>query len=567
MGHLRTGDCVEDEWFVVYLLKKLSTARADVACRVTDTDGELLLIEAALAVPRWLSPSNAENRCWLRGGQVHLLPKPTANESEKLSVGAGLARLRVGGGTIAKAKVQQAVEKRLEGYPRKAMELSRHVVRVVVPIAVAKLLTAFPQLVAVAVDHLPPPSPTELKSLRQEIDGGATRVHFDCLSTPEAETVCVAVRFTRYQFARFVGLRCHLPQRFMLKHWRTPPGQTPPERAMRFGTMVCAGLEAAFLQNTRSATTAVRWHSPSVSLPGTTVLPWLDDASFMKYATALESPVTGSQRSVRAFVQQHEVDVKFQTAVAEAWDATREVDLSACWRDRDDAEDWMNVSIEDIDGQMASRQAEFDAFDKRHRKQETANASETGAADGSDLINLQKDLAAMGSRVSEMLGETSRVDGIEVGGAAKKESRPSAHSSDTESDSDGAGPLDVLGMEDSTSDEGDEGDDDADEFSSKDMREYMAALDGELKECLDRGQDPTAQGPMDSEGLPLTSHHVPVDVAPLELDVHAMENILASFSAEQNFEPGPAALLLGQLGLASAKSGHVGRADALDTMD
>ena len=107
MGHLRTGDCVEDEWFVVYLLKKLSTARADVACRVTDTDGELLLIEAALAVPRWLSPSNAENRCWLRGGQVHLLPKPTANESEKLSVVAGLARLRVGGGTIAKAKVQQ----------------------------------------------------------------------------------------------------------------------------------------------------------------------------------------------------------------------------------------------------------------------------------------------------------------------------------------------------------------------------------------------------------------------------------------------------------------------------
>lgn len=30
-------------------------------------------LQAALAAPRWVSPSNAENRCWLRKGLVHLL--------------------------------------------------------------------------------------------------------------------------------------------------------------------------------------------------------------------------------------------------------------------------------------------------------------------------------------------------------------------------------------------------------------------------------------------------------------------------------------------------------------
>jgi hypothetical protein len=39
-----------------------------------DTDGEFLLIEAANELPSWVSPENADNRLWLQGGHLHLIP-------------------------------------------------------------------------------------------------------------------------------------------------------------------------------------------------------------------------------------------------------------------------------------------------------------------------------------------------------------------------------------------------------------------------------------------------------------------------------------------------------------
>ena len=76
-GHMRVGDCVDDEWCAVWLLREISS-RWDVIARsvrslfdrqgltrcnsVSDTDGEFLLIEAAEHLPVWVSPSNAENR-------------------------------------------------------------------------------------------------------------------------------------------------------------------------------------------------------------------------------------------------------------------------------------------------------------------------------------------------------------------------------------------------------------------------------------------------------------------------------------------------------------------------
>lgn len=78
-GTIRVGDCVDDEWCVVWLLREISK-KWDVAIRfvpplptslvfvlkvsrsVSDSDGEFLLIEAAEVLPSWVTPSNAENR-------------------------------------------------------------------------------------------------------------------------------------------------------------------------------------------------------------------------------------------------------------------------------------------------------------------------------------------------------------------------------------------------------------------------------------------------------------------------------------------------------------------------
>ncbi|XP_037996743.1 protein ecdysoneless homolog [Motacilla alba alba] len=56
------GDNVEDEWFIVYLLREISREFPGLAASIDDNAGEFLLIEAADFLPKWLNPENSENR-------------------------------------------------------------------------------------------------------------------------------------------------------------------------------------------------------------------------------------------------------------------------------------------------------------------------------------------------------------------------------------------------------------------------------------------------------------------------------------------------------------------------
>jgi hypothetical protein len=61
-GLTNYGDSVEDEWLIVYILRELSNRFPQLWIKVVDTDGEFLLVEAANALPRWLTPEIADNR-------------------------------------------------------------------------------------------------------------------------------------------------------------------------------------------------------------------------------------------------------------------------------------------------------------------------------------------------------------------------------------------------------------------------------------------------------------------------------------------------------------------------
>lgn len=56
------GDNVEDEWFVVYVVKELTKTYPNLVAKIVDNDGEFLLIEAADSLPSWADPSNCDNR-------------------------------------------------------------------------------------------------------------------------------------------------------------------------------------------------------------------------------------------------------------------------------------------------------------------------------------------------------------------------------------------------------------------------------------------------------------------------------------------------------------------------
>ena len=65
---------MDDEWFVVYLLLRLSSWKKELFIKITDDDGQFLLAEAAHALPDWAEPDTCENRLVLTRGKFYLLP-------------------------------------------------------------------------------------------------------------------------------------------------------------------------------------------------------------------------------------------------------------------------------------------------------------------------------------------------------------------------------------------------------------------------------------------------------------------------------------------------------------
>ena len=71
---MRVQDCVDDEWFLTYLLREWTRSHLDACVSVTDQDGEFLLIEAADVLPSSAQPDTTENRVWRYQGELHLVP-------------------------------------------------------------------------------------------------------------------------------------------------------------------------------------------------------------------------------------------------------------------------------------------------------------------------------------------------------------------------------------------------------------------------------------------------------------------------------------------------------------
>ena len=61
-GTTDVTDAVDDEWFIVWLLRRVTIEWDTAAVQIEDDDGEFLLIEAADALPNWVTPQNAANR-------------------------------------------------------------------------------------------------------------------------------------------------------------------------------------------------------------------------------------------------------------------------------------------------------------------------------------------------------------------------------------------------------------------------------------------------------------------------------------------------------------------------
>lgn len=201
------GDSVEDEWLVVYLLRRLTTSFPHLWARVSDSsDGEFLLIEAANNLPAWLNPEVDGGRVWLHQGKLRILPLSATNGETKrpLSLHESVAFLK---SRPEQALHSESVESeafyRLEKYPGQIQD-SMHHCSIPIPKKLATLLHHKPAIIAPAIEAFYLRVPAAMKPLASSSP--------DALHFPPHDLVTVSVRFTKVLFAQLRSQRFTPPQ-------------------------------------------------------------------------------------------------------------------------------------------------------------------------------------------------------------------------------------------------------------------------------------------------------------------------------------------------------------------
>ncbi|KAI9260450.1 SGT1 protein-domain-containing protein [Helicostylum pulchrum] len=234
-GITRFGDCLNDEWFIVYLLKTISSQLTDAVISISDNDGDVLLIEAALELPSWLDPSNSENRVYMYRGQVYIIPLPKS-PADILQVPTSGHLLRQKAIPLvrhtcpaASDSIQHAINQRISEYPSAAQQ-EIHRAKCLLPSKAAFVLLSEPQLITLAVEAFYLRDPISMKAC-------ASMRTFSPVNT--VETV---VRFTKTTYAQTVSQKFYAPKPFRLPAMN----QKRQYKYAELGMKVACGLEMLY---------------------------------------------------------------------------------------------------------------------------------------------------------------------------------------------------------------------------------------------------------------------------------------------------------------------------------
>ncbi|KAF9229591.1 SGT1-domain-containing protein [Gyrodon lividus] len=263
-GRMRVGDCVDDEWCVIWLLREISK-QWDLVISSSDSDGEFLLIEAAESLPGWLNPLNATNRVWIYRGRLHLIPlshvsapnkprrrrtTPGAKESDDedyiadekegdyIAVEDALPLVRDASlDTLAPKAVEDTVSQRISGYPGAARK-HVHITKAYLPVDIARALIVDPPLIQ---------KPIETFYTRDAIQ---LRAAHKMARFPPRPSVLCNVKITRTAYAQLLGQRFFPPRIF--GHFKEREG-TNAWRWRDVGMKLACGFEMLFQESKNRA--------------------------------------------------------------------------------------------------------------------------------------------------------------------------------------------------------------------------------------------------------------------------------------------------------------------------
>ncbi|WVW81965.1 hypothetical protein I302_103968 [Kwoniella bestiolae CBS 10118] len=372
-GTMRVGDAVDDEWLVVWLLKRISEKWQDIIIGVRDTDGEFLLIEAANELPSWVSPENAENRLWLQGGHLHLIPlhvrstpsssmprqipddedmerqyDPEAYISEVDAVQAArTGRYRVD------ERMERAVWDRISCYPD-GLNTHQQKTKAYLPIPIAKALKKNPELIQKAVEGFYVRDPSQLRA-------AARMTHF-----PPADSILSPITMTRAAYAQLQGQVFH-PPRIFGPEWHVPDNSNNEgeKRWRDLGVKISTGFEIMYkeggnkhrggAQKVDEDEVLVHEDGYKMFLENLKKAGWFGDqmegsekwkvreSEAKKGYQSIKSSDTASQRPSFAYL----VD----SAISSASNLNPE-ELKVDSAYQEDSESWLEVSPDELDGMM-----------------------------------------------------------------------------------------------------------------------------------------------------------------------------------------------------------------------
>ncbi|XP_030975296.1 protein ecdysoneless homolog [Quercus lobata] len=549
-GKLRFGDNLDDEWFTVFLLFKISTTFPSLSIRVWDTDGEFLLIEAAFHLPRWLNPENSLNRVFIRQGHIHIVPKdclssPNLSDSLRFIINHNEE-------SRASELIQSAVKKRILDYPERAQR-NMHQVRVRVPVSVAQVLKHEPCLISLAVEGF---YDRDIDSMKY-----AAKMEKFLPKGREEELVCVAVKMSRAMYAQLVQQAFQAPKNYPMPNRSDKVAYGEAE----LGLKITCGLEMMYQLRKREGLEGKgrTWEAYKESLersgyfqgllPGSKEYQRLmhnaeeyyrNSSLFLRTSEMLSAPV---KRIDEILALPHSPD-EF---------SGQEVPPS-------DDDSWLYNGEDELNSALLERQKEMDLYNSKHKKKQNGQ-DDTGPSSSSNVDEVG--LGDIAKTMQDFVHKVSSYKGAEVPenrNLKEVDLDVDRFIKDMESVMKRQGFEDVgsnVDIEDGSSldfdldeseDESDIAEPSEDNEEEKDtfMHSYSDAMNEELKptsiaKSFVRANE---QATKKDEGTSNATEDMDEDFTPVDVDVNLVKSFLDSFSSQQGL-PGPASNLLGLMGV------------------
>ncbi|CAH7685701.1 SGT1 protein-domain-containing protein [Phakopsora pachyrhizi] len=228
-GTLNYGESIQDEWFLVWCLFQISS-QFDCEICVSDSDGEFMLIEAAEVLPKWVTPSVAEGRVWIKSGSLHLIPPESTCPvvQGKLSSKIALQLLRgMPTKTVAPRAVNTAVTCRvLSASPEELSKSHLFNTKAYLHCDIAKSLKNDPNLIGLAVKAFWDKDADSYKACQSMVrfppyNPATSQTHLADLSNQDSHTVLFNLRMTRPLYAMLLNhqINFYPPKPFEKVNW------------------------------------------------------------------------------------------------------------------------------------------------------------------------------------------------------------------------------------------------------------------------------------------------------------------------------------------------------------